>query len=504
VPITVEKWSHTDLGFDCQAAPDDSFAVRLRAVFVGPSGRALSIPGFYDGESRWVVRFSPDEEGRWSYQTRSDLDALDALSGDVLCITPTSPYNRGALEVDPEHPQHFRYQDGSGYFLIGYEADWLFALDLASGGALGRTDQLLDDIAASGFNQVVMNVYANRALWEEEGRGSEHDYGSPSLWPFGGSNEEPDYEALNVVFFRHLDSVITALRERGLLAHLMIYVWNKDVAWPPQRSTADDRYLEYVVARYQGFRNVIWDVAKEALSHGYCDADYVRDRAARIRRADAYNRLLTVHDHAYCRQYPQTIDFYSIQTWRTELYREMRELRETYKMPVLNIEHGGYERSPYLTFPGNYQDPLVCLDRNYQCIFAGTYSTYYWQSSAWDIVITDIASLPEDKRPRYDYFRHMATYFAGLDYHLLEPIEGGASSGFCLAEVGRRYLYYKPRGTYAFSTRLPEGFTRFRTEWFDPLTGEREDLGVLEGERSRKFRSPWGDEMALLRLERVN
>ena len=70
-------------------------------------------------------------------------------------------------------------------------------------------------------------------------------------------------------------------------------------------------------------------------------------------------------------------------------------------MPIFNIEHGGYEQSPYLTFTGDYQDPVVCLERNYQCIFAGSYSTYYWQGCSWDIVIHDISQLPEKVRPRW-------------------------------------------------------------------------------------------------------
>ena len=50
--------------------------------------------------------------------------------------------------------------------------------------------------------------------------------------------------------------------------------------------------------------------------------------------------------------------------------------------PILNIEHGGYERGPYVVFTGNYVSPEVCLERAYQCVFAGTYPTHYWQGAA--------------------------------------------------------------------------------------------------------------------------
>ncbi len=248
------------------------------------------------------------------------------------------------------------------------------------------------------------------------------------------------------------------MRERGLVAHLMLYVWNKKVAWPPLRSEADDRYVDYVAARYQAFSNVVWDVSKEALTYGHCDAAYITDRARRLRRADAYRHLLTVHDSAYCAAHPKQIDFYSIQSWRTELHGEMRRLRESLRMPVFNIEHGGYERGPYLTFPGDYVDSVVCLDRNYQCAFAGVYSTYYWQGASWNIVVPDRSALPEADRPRYELFRHFQAFFSALDYHRLEPAGPLSSSGYCLALEGEgargRYLFYKPRGSYAIHTSV--------------------------------------------------
>ena len=34
------------------------------------------------------------------------------------------------LRVDPAHPYHFIYEDGTRYFLLGYEADWLWAPEM--------------------------------------------------------------------------------------------------------------------------------------------------------------------------------------------------------------------------------------------------------------------------------------------------------------------------------------------------------------------------------------
>ena len=57
--------------------------------------------------------------------------------------------------------------------------------------------------------------------------------------------------------------------------------------------------------------------------------------------------------------------------------------------PVFNIEHGGYEKCRYDVFTGDYDDPEICLERNYLCAFAGVYSIHFWQFSFWNVAIPD-------------------------------------------------------------------------------------------------------------------
>jgi hypothetical protein len=93
----------------------------------------------------------------------------------------------------------------------------------------------------------------------------------------------------------------------------MIYVWHKQVAWPEARSEADNRYFDYVVKRYQAYSNIIWDISKEATGYDHNDKSYILDRIERLRALDSYDRLVTVHDYGYCNQYPDTVDFISVQ-----------------------------------------------------------------------------------------------------------------------------------------------------------------------------------------------
>jgi hypothetical protein len=500
-PRTCARWDVLDLAFETPKAVPDPFGVTFGAVFHGPEGAELRVPGFYDGGRSFVLRFSPPAEGHWTFETYASLPALAGRRGAVEAQPPTDPERHGPVVIDPERPQCLAYADGTPYVLLAFECDWLFALDLEDPDDLPRTRTLADQIAAHGFNHVVMNVYAHDVDWgEDPDLRPAHEFGSPPVYPFGGTNDDPDFSTLNVAFFRHLDRVVRVLDARGLVAHLMIYVWNKEVAWPPMYSEADDRYFDYVIARYQAFPNVVWDISKEALDYGRCDMAYVAERIRRARRQDAYGRLLTVHDYAYCAAHPETVDLISIQTWRTGLYHEMAAVRERHPhQPVLNIEHGGYEEGPYVVFPGDYVDPEVCLARNYACAFAGAYTTYYWQCAAWNVVIPDPMGLPEDQRPHFAYYRHMADLFARYDITTLTP-EIRSSSGYALTAEDGRQLYLVPPENYALHITLDEAK---EVRWFNPFTGEYRPQATATARPWHEFISPWPNQLAVLILTRA-
>ena len=90
------------------------------------------------------------------------------------------------------------------------------------------TRKFVDTLAVNGFNQVVLNVFAYDVTWKKDERLVDaFEYGSPRVFPFGGNNTEPDHSKLNLEYFQRLDRVIDYLDQKGIIAHLMIYVWNK-------------------------------------------------------------------------------------------------------------------------------------------------------------------------------------------------------------------------------------------------------------------------------------
>ena len=85
--------------------------------------------------------------------------------------------------------------------------------------------------------------------------------------------------------------MMRALVDYGLTAHIYLRVYNKMVHWPENGSLADDLYFRHVVARYQGFSNVVWDFSKE--SYNEPDKAYLTNRLRLVQAQDAHGRLVT-------------------------------------------------------------------------------------------------------------------------------------------------------------------------------------------------------------------
>ncbi|MCB1226252.1 MAG: DUF4038 domain-containing protein [Verrucomicrobiales bacterium] len=503
-PKQANQWEVIDIRFPVANLPDHPEDLSLTAELTSGAGsEVVRAAGFYDGDKTCLLRFTAPAEGEWTYRTTSSVDELNGLTGELVIDAP-KPGRKGGIRIDPEAPRNFRYDNGDPYYPICYEVDWLFALDAENSDDIPKTRQCVASMAENGFNQVIMNVFADDVTWKkDEGLEPEHEYGSPRVFPFGGTNSAPDHSRLNIGYFQRLDRVIEHLNDEGIAAHLMIYVWNKKVSWPEADSPEDNRYFDYVVKRYQGFPNLVWDISKEVLGYGHNDASYITRRIERLRKLDLHHRLVTVHDYGYCRKSPQQVDFISVQLWSSELHRVMLKVRSEFEgKPVLNIEHGGYERSPYVVFEGNYSSSEVCLERAWQCVFAGTYPTHYWQGAAWNAVIPDIKSLPPEQRPKLEYYRHMREFVERYHIESLKPGDKKSGSGFLLHDGKSLGLFYVPKENDSIGLQ-PNAFPgkTLTATWFDPFTGVYDALLKKPAIQWQSFTKPDGDGFRILIIE---
>ena len=73
--IQVEKWNIFELDLKGPRDGNPYLDVKLSAIF-SKGNRDVKTDGFYDGQGRYIIRFSPDEQGIWTYRTQSNSQQL--------------------------------------------------------------------------------------------------------------------------------------------------------------------------------------------------------------------------------------------------------------------------------------------------------------------------------------------------------------------------------------------------------------------------------------------
>lgn len=491
--VTIEQYHPHDFVFKA-AAPGNPFDVELTAEFsfAGTNGARLTVPGFYDGAGVWKIRFSPTKPGEWSMRTASSLEALNGKTeSGIVCVVNRHPNIHGGLRVDPAYPYHFVYEDGTRYFLLGYEADWLWAPEMTNP-ERKVMHRLIDQMATRGFNHVLVNVYAHDTRWATN-KSCEWDYGPAELYPWEGNNLNPDHSRLNPKFFQLYDGMMNALQDKGIVAHIMLKVYNKRVKWPAKWSRDEERYFRYVVARYQAYGNVVWDFAKE--SYNEKDNQLQSKLIDLIRYTDAYKRLVTVHDdeaYEWDSELNRNVDFRTDQQ-HSDYAAAIKFDRARRKYPVVNAEFGyefGVDKLPTHDH-GNQCVWQELLRRAYHIYLSGGYGVYYYNNTAWDVI------KPDPEAPGMKPFQLLKDSLSVLPYWRMSPADDLAIGGLCLALPGEAYAFYVEGASLTANlTGLVSG--KISAEWINTWTGEKEKAVARPGVHKLKKPGSFGTTPGLL------
>jgi len=117
--------------------PFDPDVVDVEGHFLAPSGKQITVPGFYyqdyvrladakgneklvpKGGPCWKVRFSPGEQGRWRYYV-TVRDALGELRSDEASFSAGPPKDpRGRIRISKKDPRFFEFENGQFFYPLG-------------------------------------------------------------------------------------------------------------------------------------------------------------------------------------------------------------------------------------------------------------------------------------------------------------------------------------------------------------------------------------------------
>jgi hypothetical protein len=355
-PAIVERWASTEITLPGPSTGNPFLDVEFSATF-RQGARQLKVPGFYDGDGQYKIRFMPDTVGVWEYETYSNRPELRGRKGK-LTATARSATNHGPVRV--HNTRHFAYADGSPFWQVGTTSyAWTHQGDQLE-------DQTLKTLSTAPFNKLRMGVFPKRY---------EHSKNEPVYYPFEGQPPKTwDYTRFNPAFFRHLEQRVAQLRDLGIEADIILFHPYDKGAWgfdsmPPD---ANQRYLRYVVARLSAYRNVWWSMANEF--------DFVKSKTTEewdsyfqtVQREDPYQHLRSIHNaFVFYNHTKPWVTHVSVQSGAiTEDYERAVLLRDVYNKPIVYDE---------VKYEGNFQQrwgqltPEEMVLRFWQGAIAGTY-----------------------------------------------------------------------------------------------------------------------------------
>jgi hypothetical protein len=200
----VPRYESLELTVDIDAKylnPYDTREVSLDGVFTGPDGKSMTVPGFWDGEEAWRIRFTPPLEGTWTYQTSVEDSRGQSLPSEGAFTVLPSDLHGWIIpgnSFDPSYSGHYLvHHDGTPFYGVGH----CEALDiLIDGFDIEDGVGLFDDMNAANENFVVWwPMYSNSI--------------------FGSSYE--DYSLGNM---KVIDAIVKDAEKEGI--YLIFTIWD--------------------------------------------------------------------------------------------------------------------------------------------------------------------------------------------------------------------------------------------------------------------------------------
>ena len=193
--IKSAQWEVNDLLFRTKARIENPFEAQAFAIVKG-EGQTQRIPLIYNGDNEWIFRYSSSTTGKKSYVLESEIRELDGRNGEIVITKNKRKGRHGGIVLREDNSRHFFHEDGSHYFNLAFECDWLFALDYGQED-VAKTKHLMSLLNKYGFNQVVMTVYSHDVSWPKyrcqkafDKTGKHQGVGRPFRYHCGGNSFE--------------------------------------------------------------------------------------------------------------------------------------------------------------------------------------------------------------------------------------------------------------------------------------------------------------------------
>jgi len=521
----VPKWGRFEQAFRSGKTYDNPLQdTELRVIFTAPSGQSRLIYGFWDGDRTWKVRFSPNEVGKWHYSTScfdTENEGLNNRSGTFVCTAASGKTvfdKHGPVGISRDH-RHLAHADGTPFF-------WL--ADTAWNGALLSTPADWNYYLTRRKLQRFTAVQWVATQWRAAPMGDR-----TGQLAFSGD----DRIAVNSEFFQRLDGKLDALNRAGLLG-VPVLLWaiggGSHPEINPGFSLQEDQAIllaRYMVARW-GANDVVWFLAGDGNYRGV-----KAERWKRIGRAvfgDEPHAPVTLHPGGM--QWilgefrnENWFDFLGYQSGHGDDARTLNwmvsgppstDWQMDSPRPFINLEppyenHIAYQsKSPISPHTVRRAVYWSLLNSPTAGVTYGGHGVWGWDDGKTPPTDHANSGIPFPwsealEMPGATQMTHVSSFFTAIDYWRLQPSPEvlGAQPGkedpkrhiaAARSRQGDLVVIYVPedRNVSILQSALPKDFS---ASWYNPRTGQPEQVAAVMNDRSIDFATPSeGDWLLLL------
>jgi hypothetical protein len=482
--------------------------VSLSGHFSEPEqGIDLIADGFCDSPDGSVfrVRFMPSKPGNYTYSvTYRNGDVERVHKGTFNVVASNHP---GILRVDSKYPWHFVWEgSGSHCFVNGTTAFHLMGWENEQ-----VIRNCIDRLHSLDVNRIrVLLDGRTDHFWSEPIKPGNEFRAYLNPWVATGSDyvKDPriDYTRFNCPYWQKFERMLNYARAKDMVVSV-IFGTNDTEVHPAAGSADEQRYFRYAVARLAAFSNVTWDLGDDLDS--FRSEAWTRQTGTMLFRLDPYHHLATSHPVRNDHQ-DRTSPWFgmtSFQRWERPLHDWMLSQRQLQAktgriIPQMNEEYGYEDHYPSWA---PYKAPFASADADrraaWEMSMAGCYQTTGETAKRGTGVAPDtgggwVNGRGDETMIMLRGYAHMVHFFTSFEWWKAEPHDELVDNGaFCLAQAGKLYVVYLPRGGNSVVKFEPG---RYEVRWFNPRTGEFSKAGIAEGSTWTSPVAPDNEDWVLL------
>ena len=195
---TIEKYKKLEIKINLISLytnPYNQEEVSINALFTSPANNQFTVPAFWDGESNWLVRFTPSSQGLWTYSLSiTDIQGTSLpLKGEfTVADSSYSGWLQTGQQFNTNYSNKYLVRhDGSPFYGVGHADAFIVERSFNNG-----TDDSLEDLINN-----MKEANENYFVW----------------WPqFYFSLVENNYDDFDLRNLKTIDTFLTRLEQEDL------------------------------------------------------------------------------------------------------------------------------------------------------------------------------------------------------------------------------------------------------------------------------------------------